>query len=273
MKITTISAAELTPEQIAAWSALQRADPSLDSPYFRPEFTQAVGAVRDDVEVGLLESGGELVGFFPFQRGRGNVAVPVGGKMSDFHGLILRKGVPWNARQVLRGCRLSAWHFDHLVASQEPLRPYHWAADGSPYVDLSNGWDGYRAAQAVDHRKTFRKIFQKFRRCEREVGPVRLEFHTDAPDVFQTMVEWKRRQYACTGVADVLAFDWATALLKQVLNRQGGDFSGVLSALYLGDTCRQFCSRCGRTTCSTPGSPLTGRNSPMSRPACFFGWR
>ena len=55
---------------------------------FGPEFTQAVAAVRGDVEVGVLEERGEPVGFFPFQRSRRNVARPVGGKMSDFQGLI-----------------------------------------------------------------------------------------------------------------------------------------------------------------------------------------
>jgi CelD/BcsL family acetyltransferase involved in cellulose biosynthesis len=137
---------------------------------------------------------------------------------------------------MLRGCRLSGWQFDHLVASQEPFRPYHWTTDGSPYVDLSAGWEGYRAAQMASHRGSFRKFFQKSRRCEREIGPVRLELHTAEAEVFEAMIAWKREQYQRTGVADVLAFDWTEALLREVLSRQGEEFSGVMSALYLGDT-------------------------------------
>ena len=48
----------LRPSSLAAvhwqrWSQFQAAEPALDSPYFRPEFTQAVAKVRRDVEVAL----------------------------------------------------------------------------------------------------------------------------------------------------------------------------------------------------------------------------
>ena len=147
----------LTPEHLAAWADIQRADAALDSPYFRPEFTQAVAAVRGDVEVGVLEEGGEPVGFFPFQRGRRNVARPVGGMMSDFHGVVVRQGVAWDPRQLLRGCGLSAWHFDHLIAAQEPFRPHHWSVAPSPYIDLSQGWEGYRSEQLAQHKESFKQ--------------------------------------------------------------------------------------------------------------------
>ena len=42
-------------------------NPQLDNPFFRPEFTQAVAAVRDDVEVAVLEIQQQPVGFFPYQ--------------------------------------------------------------------------------------------------------------------------------------------------------------------------------------------------------------
>lgn len=155
MRIETIPASALSAEQVEAWSRLQRADASLASPYFRPEFTQEVAALRSDVEVGLLNDGGRTVGFFPFQRGPRNVAEPVGGKMSDFQGLIVRQGNPWSPRQLLRGCGLRAWHFDHLIASQQPLRPYHYATAPSPYVDLSQGWEGYEAAFVAAHKNSY----------------------------------------------------------------------------------------------------------------------
>jgi CelD/BcsL family acetyltransferase involved in cellulose biosynthesis len=65
MKIDIIPATEFSRDHIAAWRALQQADPALDSPLFHPEFTRAVAAVRDDVEVAVLEEAGEFVGFFP----------------------------------------------------------------------------------------------------------------------------------------------------------------------------------------------------------------
>ncbi len=143
MRIEAIPAVQLTAGQLSLWSQFQRAWASLDSPYFRPEFTQAVAAVRSDVEVGILEDGNEVMGFFPFQRGKGNVGVPAGGKMSDFHGLISPQNTDFNPMEILKGCNLSAWHFDHLVAEQDIFRPYHWSVAGSPYMDLRGGWAAY----------------------------------------------------------------------------------------------------------------------------------
>jgi CelD/BcsL family acetyltransferase involved in cellulose biosynthesis len=235
MNIHLISAAELTPEHIAAWDAIVRSDTTLDSPYFRPEFTQAVAAVRGDVEIGVLEQGGELVGFFPFQRGRKNVGLPVGGRMSDFQGVVARKDAAWQPRQLLRGCRLSAWHFDHLLAKQKPFQPYHWTVAPSPYIDLSRGWEGYRADQLALHREYFKRAIRKHRSAQREAGPLRFETHTDSPDVFQMLVKWKMEQYCRTKVTNVLAFDWTVALLERILAAKGEAFSSMMSALYMGN--------------------------------------
>jgi len=235
MNVRVVPAAELTSEHIAAWDAIAQNEPALDSPYFRPEFTQAVAAVRGDVEVGVLEQDGEFVGFFPFQRGRKNVSLPVGGKMSDFQGVVARKDVAWQPRRLLGGCRLGAWHFDHLLASQEPFQPYHWMVAPSPYLDLSRGWEGYRADQMARHRESFKQALRKQRFAAREAGPLRLETHTDSRTVFQTLIEWKMEQYRRTGVTNVLAFGWTLALLERILAAKGESFSGMMSALYMGN--------------------------------------
>ena len=161
MKTTVIPASELSPAQVDAWSQIQRDNAELASPYFRPEFTQAVAPVRGDVEVAVLEEGGEMVGFFPYQRWRGGIARPVGGRLSDFQGVVVRTGVAWNAEQLLRSCRLKAWHFDHLLASQEPLRPYHWLVEDSPYVDLSGGFSACIARRGRQGENPFPHITGK----------------------------------------------------------------------------------------------------------------
>ena len=235
MKITLVPGNQLTAEQAAAWSRIQRAEASLASPYFRPEFTQAVAAVRDDVETAILEDRGAIVGFFPFQRGRRSVATPVGGRLSDFQGVVVGSQTPWDPRQLLRQCGLSAWHFDHAIASQRPLGPYQRTIAGSPFLDLSAGWEGYVAAQRARHKETFKKLLRKLRHAESEAGPVRVDFHTCSRDLFNTMVQWKQEQYRRTGVPDVLAAPWGVALLENVWQTSAAEFSGVLSSLYIGD--------------------------------------
>jgi CelD/BcsL family acetyltransferase involved in cellulose biosynthesis len=235
MNVTLVPGNRLTADQAAAWSRIQQAEPSLGSPYFRPEFTQAVAAVRDDVETAILEEGGTAIGFFPFQRGRGNVARPVGGRLSDFQGVVIGSQSPWDPRQLLRQCGLAAWHFDHAIASQQPLRPYLRTTASSPYLDLSAGWEGYVAARRARHKETFRTLLRKLRHADREAGPLRIEFHSLDRDHFNTMLQWKRQQYRRTGALDVLAARWSVALLERIWQASAPEFSGVLTTLHLGD--------------------------------------
>jgi CelD/BcsL family acetyltransferase involved in cellulose biosynthesis len=116
MDITPVSARELTAEQLQAWADLQQADVAIDNPCFRPEFTQAVAEVRDDVEVAVMRQSGDFVGFLPFHRDAHNVAWPVGEVLSDMHGVIACQGLDWNIEVVLKSCGLIALHFDHLIA-------------------------------------------------------------------------------------------------------------------------------------------------------------
>jgi CelD/BcsL family acetyltransferase involved in cellulose biosynthesis len=235
MNVRSVSADRLTPEQIAAWSAVQQSEPSLDSPFFRPEFTQAVAAVRRDVEVGLLEQDGKPVGFFPYQRDPHGSGSAVGRPYADFQGLIVGSKVHWDPPEILRGCGLAAWHFDRLITSQEPFRPYHWVTNGSPYLDLSAGWEAYLAAQVKEHKTSFANMARKRRTAEKRVGEVRLEYHSVDKRVFATLVDWKRQQFRRTKVPDVLSSQWQTDLLEHVLDRQNEAFAGALSSLYIGD--------------------------------------
>ena len=93
--VSVVHASELTPRQIGCWSDVQLANPSLDNPFFRPEFTEAVVRARGDVEVAVLQHGRAPIGFFPFQRLRSGHAQPVAGRLSDLHGVIVDDETDW----------------------------------------------------------------------------------------------------------------------------------------------------------------------------------
>ena len=59
MKITLIPGRELSDDLVRVWTGLL-ANPDLASPYFHPEFTKAIAAVRRDVEVAVLEADGKI---------------------------------------------------------------------------------------------------------------------------------------------------------------------------------------------------------------------
>jgi CelD/BcsL family acetyltransferase involved in cellulose biosynthesis len=235
MKITVIRAHRLTADHVAAWTALQSADKTVDSPFFRPEYTQAVAQARNGIEVAVLEHGGAPCGFFPFQRRYGNVGRPVGGPISDFQGLIARPGLAIDAKELIRSCRLSAWHFDHLIAAQAVFGSGHWSLAHSPYIDISHGFEAYRNERRGAGSDALVKISQKMRKLEREVGPIRFELATQDERVLQTLVDWKTRQNRRSLQYNMFSTPWTNRLFRRLLTRTDVGFSGALSALYVKD--------------------------------------
>src|SRR5262249_2405949 len=126
LNIRSVTYDRLSCDELAAWSAIQRAEPLLASPYFRPEFTACAAAVRDDVEVAVLEENGRPIGFLPFQRSRRNIGQPVAAIVSDFQGLIAPQNIAWDPIALLRECGLLAWHFDHVLPHQATFQPFIW---------------------------------------------------------------------------------------------------------------------------------------------------
>jgi CelD/BcsL family acetyltransferase involved in cellulose biosynthesis len=245
MKVAVVSANELSPENISAWVNLQTQDVTSDSPYFRPEFTQALGRVRTDVEVGVVEQEGQPVGFFPFQRRHGNVGWPVGGPLADFNGPIMRAGLPLDARELVQSCGLSAWHFGCLVAAKANFRPYFWFLDGSPFIDTSRGFDAYCADRRQAGSKVIRRTFQKLRKLERDEGDVRIEFNVTDERVLDQLIEWKAAQCRKLKVFNAFSPDWTRRLLNDLLEKNDINFSGEMCALYVKDELQAgfFCLR------------------------------
>lgn len=235
VRVTLLPGGELPRDLAARWSALQRAVPSLASPYFAPGFTQAVAAVRPDVMVAVLEDEAGAWGFFPFQQGRDGVGRPVGGRLSDFQGVIAAEDASWDAAALVRACGLRAWRFDHLLASQAPWRPCHWTTAPSPYVDLSSGFEAYRRERREAGSREIEQIVYKTRKAGRRTGTVRFEPHTPDDAVFGALLRWKRAQYQATGQPDLTALPWVVQLLDRVRHAREEGFAGALAALYLGD--------------------------------------
>lgn len=235
MKFTVLPGDRLTPQHLARWEEIHHTNAALSSAYFHPAFTQGVAAIRGDVEVCVIERDGTAVGFFPFQRGRWGTGSPVGGIMSDYHGPITAPDVEVNPRDLLRGCGLSVWGFDHLLAQQPSFDPYITHRAGSPVMDLSSGFDAYVQRRRTQGSQQISTIQRKARKAEREVGPIRYETHVTEPAIFDRLVEWKRAQYRETGVADVLGVKWTVALLHRIWMTQTPGFAGVMSVLYIAD--------------------------------------
>lgn len=235
MRVSAVPFRELGPSQLARWREILAAQPSLDSPYFTPDFVGTVAEVRPAVEVGVMEEGGQIVGFFPYERDTGNVAHPVARDFSDFQAVLAAPGTVWEAPAILRGCKLAAFRFDHLLAEQAPLAPYHYAVLPSPFVDLSKGVAGWRAERKAAGSNEIETILYKRRKAERRAGAVRFVLDADPSTVFPELLRWKGAQLEATGVPNRLKRPWVRELLERIRAKTEPGFAGVLSALYLGD--------------------------------------
>lgn len=234
MKVTVVPGRELATELSAAWARIQEAEPDLASPFLRPEYTQAVASARDDVFVGVIEDAGAPVGFLPFQRGALRSALPAGSPLCEYQALV---GGPADLgpRELVAGCGLVSWEFDHLLASQAAFAPFHLEVQESPVLDLTGGWEAYREAVAGAGSDLIRQGLRKSRKLEREVGPLRFEARVEEREVLRRLLEWKSAQCERTGLFDVFQFDWPNRLVETLLETNGADFAGLLSAVYAGD--------------------------------------
>jgi CelD/BcsL family acetyltransferase involved in cellulose biosynthesis len=235
IEIHLARANELTEADWQLWNDIVRDTPVYQCPYFRPEFTLTVAAVRDDVEIAILADSGETAGFFPFQRGNLGLGKPVGGKLSDYHGPIVRAGLDLDPRQLLRGCKLACWDFDHLVCPTPAFEPFFTSRGRSPQLDLRGGYDAYVRARREAGSDVVARTGQKARKLAREVGPLSFTFAADEEEAFELLLAWKSAQYEKTGLANLFEYPWTLDLLKRLRNLRGEALSAPLSVLRAGD--------------------------------------
>lgn len=232
MNVQVVAASDLGPPELARWSDLQRGSPVYRSPFFRPEFMTAVAQVRD-VHVAVIEDAGSVTGFFPFEVGRRGGGRPLGWPYSDYHGPVLEHSAAPDPSELVRACGLATWSFDHLPAGLTAFDPYVFGEGRSPYLDLSEGFESYLSGRKA--RSKIRDALRQARKLEREVGPLRFIVESPDSDKLAQLLEWKRSQYAETGVRDVLADAGSRELLAHLHATRGIDFAGTLAVLYAGD--------------------------------------
>ncbi len=249
MQISVVRPSELGAAEIAVWHALQTTTASLANPFLSPEFAVAVGRSRPGARVAVLADGPEITGFFPFERRRLGVGVPIGAGLTDCQGLVHAPGVELDARALLRACGLSVWQFDHLVAGQQPFERYRAAVAPSPVIDLANGFEAYHARLRARSPQFCKDVARRSRKLAREAGALR--FVADSRDGadLRTLMAWKSDQYRRTGRLDRFSQPWIVELLDGLLGTRSARFSGLLCVLYAGDVpvAAHFGLRSGRT--------------------------
>lgn len=214
---------------------MQRATASLANPFLSPEFTIAVGRFRPGARVAILYDGQYMVGFFPFEKGRLGAGAPIcswPGSLS--HGLVHAPGVEWNPRDLLRGCRLSVWQFDHLVAGQTPFERYQVATAPSPVIDLSKGFVSYHAQVKAKSPNLLRNLARCARNLARDAGEFRFVADSRDTSLMRILMAWKSEQYRRIGAIDRFDRPWVVGLLDALHSIHSDDFNGLLGVSFAG---------------------------------------
>jgi CelD/BcsL family acetyltransferase involved in cellulose biosynthesis len=233
--ISVIRPSELGPTETAAWRDMQERTPTLANPFLSADFAITVGQVRPDARVAVLTDGQTITGFFPFERRRLGVAVPIAAGLTDCQGLVHAPGADWNARALLRACGASAWEFDHLVSGQKPFERYQAAFASSPFIDLADGFAAYHVALLAKSPAFCSQMGRKARKLTREVGELRVVTDSREVGVLRTLMAWKSDQYRRTGRLDRFSHPWIVELLDLLLATRTESLTGNLSVLYAGD--------------------------------------
>ena len=217
------------------WAEIQAADPIFASPYFHPAFTECVAAVREDVRITVLEDANTIVGFFPHQRARFGRGKPVGGALSDYHGVVCAEGAEWTPRELLSGSGLNVFDFDHLVVGKRELHAVQTTKFESPIMELSGGYDRYASGRQKAGSKLISKTDGLARKLVRDHAQWRFELHSTDRDVLRILMRWKSEQYRKSGLRDVFAVPWIPDLMELLVSRSEPGFAGLLSVLWLQD--------------------------------------
>ena len=247
MQISVVRPDELGQNEINAWRCMQRKTTWMASPFLCPEFTLAVGGFRQGARVAVLSDGPELAGFFPFERRRLGLGVPIAAGLNHCQALIHAPDVEWDPRELLRACQVSVWQFDNLIAGQRPFERYMAAMFPSPIIDLSGGFEVYEKKLRMKSPKFCREIGRKARRLEREAGELRFVVDSRDPADLRVLMGWKTDQFHQYGTINIFDRPWIVEFMEQLFSTRGDHFGAMLSILYAGESpvAADFCLRSG----------------------------
>lgn len=236
MNIHVEKAERLDASYYNRWNEVRRKNMCFDNPYFHPKFTQTVSMVRDDVYVGVIEENSIPVGFFPFHRAKNGTARPLALALSDYQGVISDPALKISVPELMAGCGIKRWYFDHLLSEQKDFEEFHEKVSASPIIETANGFDVYIEKLNGSGRKQLKEAERKKKKLEDQEGPVSFTLFSKEKEILDLLVKWKSDQCLATGTVDYFSIDWCYNLISELHKIRDNDFGGMLSCLHVGNT-------------------------------------
>lgn len=234
-RATVVHPGELGPSEELLWREFTR-QPSLGSPFLSWPFTQTIGRVRGDARVAVFDSGSGASGFLAFQIRPDRSGDPIGATICDAQALIAPPSWMFDAHQLVAAAGLRRWSFDHLTVEQAPFLVFHRRRHRSPIVDLRGGHEAFIQEVRAHSKDLLTQVGRRRRKLEREVGPIRFEWHSSQLDAdMRTLQGWKSEQYERGGTWDRFAAPWIAETLDLLARSGDPSCRGLLSSLRAGD--------------------------------------
>lgn len=184
-------------------------------PLLHPDFARLMGNVRSDTHIALAEDGEELVGFWGLHLRAGGWARPLGGPFSDWHAPLIAPGIALDPLDLLKRAGVAGMTVHgYCPRPGEPCRAGH--RTGAHLSVLKPDYATWHETQRTAYPKHFKKMRRIRRNLERDFSEVVIETDDRSDASFEAILRLKREQFARTGRHDVLASDWAQAMVSQM---------------------------------------------------------
>jgi CelD/BcsL family acetyltransferase involved in cellulose biosynthesis len=230
LRVRVLDPRSLTRDLAAAWLDIISSNPDLSSPFFAPEYAQAVASAVPTVRVAIAERHGEVVALLPFERHLFSIGRRL--RLCDYQALICKPSTTLPILPFIQACGLRAWDFDHLLASQTQLVPFQTRLLESPIIDLSAGFTHYVTVRRAAGTHLITKVSNLMRRLARDVGPIHFEANTNNTALIEQMLRWRWLKYPGTRHPFTLVLRILSALIHM---NPAPACTPVLSALHAGD--------------------------------------
>jgi CelD/BcsL family acetyltransferase involved in cellulose biosynthesis len=231
MRVTVVQPGDLGPSEADLWARFQKSPSAMLNPFLSLTFAQTVGRARPAARIAVIEDGGEITAFLPFELGPGKIAMPIGYPMNDLQGFV-SSGAPVNARSVVRGAGLRGWRFTATPTDQRDLMAhcYRGATVDAPSIDLAAGYQPYLSSR---NRPLASETSRKRRALARQHGPVSLQWSSSSAGHLRQLIAWKADRYG--GARQLFSDPAAVRIIEELA--AGGDEScrGIVNVLLTGD--------------------------------------
>lgn len=222
---------DLPPGVIQAWHDFRAENPALYSPYFHPDYTKVIAALRGNVRVAVLTENNSVVAILPFQGKK--FARPVGSPMTDYQGVICKKDANYTLEDVLKGTSVGVYHYDALVTDSNSSRDSHKKAAVIEFPEGSKLW---RENRNSSFKKHYSDLKRRIKNVTEDIGAPRFEVCSQSDEVLEHLIDWKMAQFEAYNYYNIFQNDWTRDLLKTLLARQGSEFPCLhMHALYFKD--------------------------------------